>query len=303
MSLAYLIARAADTIADSPCESPQIRAELLRRFHHSLSTVGRIPQLNTESVHPSEPKEVSLLEALPRIDYALSQASNAERKAITEVVATLVEGMLWDQELFPAEALESRAQEGLSDEEFEKYTFLVAGCVGPFWSKVCCLADPSLLPLLSDEAKQVAREFGKALQWVNILRDTPKDQAEHRFYFPALNTPQFRQRFLSQARRAMLAFQTAFSYPSYFPPTSLRHRMAVLWPLVIGLRTLEKLFLENGPRPGARVKVSRKEVLAWVAVSPFVVLTNWGIEAVLSRLFHRTQHALNILEEHFETHS
>lgn len=297
LSLAYLIARAADTLADSPPVSEESNQSILQRFHTSLVEEGRVLGVEPGLVRPAKMKEVELLKALPRLDHLLQARPPQERTAILEVVATLVEGMLWDQQLFARPEHNSRVERGLADEEFERYTYLVAGCVGPFWSRMCALSGPHLRHLLAEEHQTTAREFGKALQWVNIMRDTPQDQAQGRFYFPGIETPQFPERFLAQARRAQTAFRQACRYPLLFPSRELRHRLSVLWPLALGLRTLEKLFKDGGPRPNHRVKVSRAEVICWVVLSPLIVATDRGMELVLAHLLERCRLSLNALEE------
>ena len=200
--------------------------------------------------------------------------------------------MLWDQELFAGGA----RRNGLTPEQLETYTYLVAGCVGPFWSEVCAWGDQRLSPLLSEPMTEVAIEFGKGLQWVNILRDIPGDQREGRYYLPALEQPEFRTRFEASSRRALRAFQRARIYPLQFPGSRFRDRIALLLPLVLGLRTLEKLFRDGGPRPNRRVKVSRKEVLGWLAVSPLCVVTSAGFDALLNHLLRRAEKALDALD-------
>lgn len=293
LSLAYLIARAADTIADAPGLPNEAKLHLLTEFRTHLMERHQVLELNLGTVQPDKPKERELLHALPRIDAVLQERPDWERQAIVEVVSTLVEGMIWDQGLFQNELDET----GLGDPEFERYTYLVAGCVGPFWSRVCATSERGLGHLCESEGEHIAREFGKALQWVNILRDTPEDQELGRFYLPRIGSASFRPRFLAQSWRALQAFTTAAAYPTLFPPLSLRHRMAVFWPLVLGLRTLEKLFVAGGPRPGSRVKVSRQEVLAWVVLSPLLVATNWTLNRTLSSLLRRADRALQSLEE------
>lgn len=300
LSLAYLIARAADTIADSPATSNRSNLDILQQFHHGLREKSRVEIIEPGLVRPAKEKETRLLEALPQLDHQLRLRPEAERESILEVVGTLVEGMIWDQALFSTASDPNRSRSGLSDSELERYTFLVAGCVGPFWSKICTLGGPNLGHLLEEDHLLTAREFGKGLQWVNILRDIPQDQLQARFYLPSLEAPAFRDRFLSQSRRALKALARATRYPLLFPFGQMRHRMSVLWPLALGLRTLEKLFLESGPRPGRRVKVPRTEVLCWVALSPFLVATDWGLRFTLDSLVTRARRALTALEEKYD---
>lgn len=316
LSLAYLLARAADTVADSPADPSLDRQALLEGLRDSI--VAYSPALWAERrealalVRPDNLKEQQLLLSVDDLLGLLERTPSDQQGAIRQVVSTLIDGMLWDQQLFtPTEAptevtstdsarlpVPVRAATGLDDEEFERYTYLVAGCVGPFWSRVCAFAAPQLTHLASSERDDIAREFGKGLQWVNILRDVPRDQQAGRYYLPQLQRPDFRPRFLAQARRALSALSTACEYPTLFPSSYLRYRMAVLWLLVLAYRTLEKLFRHGGARElGERVKVPRWEVLTWVGLSPLLVISDSGLKFTLKRLQQRAEQALSTLEE------
>lgn len=305
LSLAYLIARAADTIADAPAAPDIDRQALLISLKGALldpEPWGWLHDRNAlRSLHPEKTEEKTLLGSVQDLLDILEQRPAGEREAIRQVVGTLIDGMVWDQSLFAGAAGQQREKVGLDDEELEKYTYLVAGCVGPFWSKICALSDPRLQHLANGDYQGLAAEFGKGLQWVNILRDVPKDHHSGRYYLPRLNTPGFPKRFAGQARRAIAALSAASAYPLLFPARFLRHRMAVFWPLVLGLRTLEKLLSGGGPRPDVRVKVQRREVLVWVALSPLLVLSDTVLRLTLQALWRRAERALVTMEESHAT--
>lgn len=300
LSLAYLLARAADTIADAPCEVPDQRRQLLSALRLSVASGdearwGAVAGL-VGNVRPDNASESQLLQRLPLLLQLLESRPKAEQKAIRGVVSTLIEGMLFDQELFESTTPVSPTS-GLEDAQLETYTYLVAGCVGPFWSQICALSDPCLQPLCAAEQHETAVEFGKGLQWVNILRDVPKDQSAGRYYLPALGAPQFLGRYLGRVRRALAALSTAQAYPLLFPRGYLRHRLAVFWPLVLALRTLELLASDGGPRPGRRVKVARWEVMVWVGLGPLLVSSDAVLVWMLKTLRRRAEQAVNVLEE------
>jgi farnesyl-diphosphate farnesyltransferase len=291
LSLAYLLARAADTVADSDAYDVDRKATLssLKRWIASPGDESRLVDLTT--YQPSHQGEWRLLQHVPDLISELASTAAPQRESIQAVLQVLIEGMLWDQELF-----QSGSEGGLSDQDLDRYTYLVAGCVGPFWSDICAGDDRNLGHLREPDSLTTAIEFGKALQWVNILRDIPRDQAEGRFYLPQLLAANFTERFVTGSRRALGAFEKAIDYPHYFPATYLRDRLAVLLPLVLGLRTLEQLFRSGGPRNGVRVKVSRLEVLGWLGAGPFLVLSNRLLKFVLISLHGRAQSALLTLE-------
>ena len=301
LSLAYLLARAADTIADTAPACGTDHLDLLLSLREAITTKETwawYPQNgdwhNLVTALPESSSEKHLLQATPQLVELLRQRSEPEQEAIRDVVSTLIDGMVWDQRLF-GNTQPERVNQGLDDADLERYTYLVAGCVGPFWSRVSALSDSKLQNLLDQDA--MAIEFGKGLQWVNILRDIPADHRHGRYYLPSLQGSNFRQRFFAGSRRAAIALTTASSYPLLFPPGELRHRMAVFWPLVLGWRTLEKLWASGGPQPDQRVKVPRWEVLLWVALSPLLVSNSRLLSLTLNTLRRRAQHAFATLED------
>lgn len=293
LSLAYLLARAADTVADCRADLGAPRTETLRLLQEALLEPQSRLTSYLEHFSPELPGEQRLLRAAPQLFDELYRRSPSERNSIGEVVHTLIEGMLWDQQLFA----HSVSEEGLTDEELERYTYLVAGCVGPFWTSVCASRDPKLRDLYEAPHLETAVEFGKALQWVNILRDIPKDQVENRYYLPHLSRGSFLPRFLWASKRALRAFAQAKSYPTFYPPSYVRERVAAVLPLVLGLRTLELLFASGGPRPERRVKVSKKEVFFWLVAGVILSLSNRTLGAGLNWLYLRAEKALNRLEK------
>lgn len=286
LSLAYLLARAADTIADSGKQSNEIKAQALRALQKCLSAGEEDITSVLMAFSPEHMGERELLNNLPTLLCELTE--DPDRTSIIEVVNTLIEGMLWDQKLFSGG---SRSQ-GLSSEELERYTFLVAGCVGPFWSSVCAGDESSLSHLKTKQNLNTALEFGKALQWVNILRDIPEDQKTERFYLPAMSSREFTQSFKRHSHRALLAFRKAITYPNLYPVSCFRHRLSVFLPLVLGLRTLTKLFFHGKPRHGRRIKVKRQEVFFWLLVGPFILLTKPTSTLLLHTLWKRATDAL-----------
>lgn len=293
LSLGYLLARAADTVADSETTDQACRRHTLHELQSALLNPSQYEHIDLVAYVPEHQGEQRLLRSVPRLFQELSDCPEGERHAIAGVVHTLIEGMLWDQQLFAGEPRE----EGLSERELERYTYLVAGCVGPFWSQVCAGPDPRTAGLLSQGWIDTAVEFGKALQWVNILRDIPRDQREGRFYLPKLERTEFAPAFSRGCRRALLAFSSALNYPVQYPAARLRDRIATFLPLVLGLRTLCKLWEDGGPRQGHRVKVTRTEVMMWMVLSPFLTFFDAAYHTVTARLYQRAARALQTWEK------
>ena len=192
LSLAYLLARAADTIADTPGVPVSLKLELLGEFDRMVQNQTRDPagesrlisRLRADFVpKQTDENERLLLQRLHEAFDALSQTPARQAANIRGVLTPIVRGQTRDIERFPADGI-LRALATAA--ELDEYTWLVAGCVGEFWTKLCVEELPDGLVVgtsISDMVERGSR-FGKGLQLVNILRDTGKDAAMGRCYLP-----------------------------------------------------------------------------------------------------------------------
>jgi farnesyl-diphosphate farnesyltransferase len=126
--------------------------------------------------------------------------------------------------------------------------------------------------------------FGKGLQMVNILRDLPKDLQHGRCYIPevllkqANLTPEqlldqssskaFRPLFRQLLQEARDHLDQGWRYTMAIPRRQVRLRLACMWPLLIGMRTLQALSVSphvlNADMP---VKIARRDVYGIVATT------------------------------------
>ncbi len=292
ISMAYLLARSADSIADEPQLEPHTKRHLLSALKDAIERHdARCPD-GLSDLELSSPSEERLLAILPESLALFSRLPSDQRALVSEVVATLIEGMLWDQELFE----DGGPVQGLEAEELEKYTYLVAGCVGPFWSRTLQRFDERLSRLTAPDELETAVEFGRALQYINILRDIPEDQVEGRYYLPLLESPAFDTKFCKVGHRCLSALSAASCYPTWFRASQLRERICSLLPLILGFRTLEKLFAAGKPQRGQRVKVSRREVWLWLLCTLALGWCNGAVKAALSHLQGRAAERINAYE-------
>src|SRR5262245_4315337 len=217
IGLAYLLARATDTIADTEIMPVSQRLEALQSLRerilgirHKTSNFGEAahsqhaPLRDTfakdfKEVHPIEheslstpPKIDTRISAserilLERIDERLSMLttlSPMDRELICDVLSIITSGQELDLKRF-AHASPDQIIALLTEEELDDYTWRVAGCVGAFWTRMC---RAHLFPHASlDHARLLSNSilFGKGLQLVNILRDLPSDLRHGRCYLPA----------------------------------------------------------------------------------------------------------------------
>ena len=123
-------------------------------------------------------------EIVGSVDEALARASGCLNTTVTrEVGGHHPRGPLFAPEIHRGQRRHVADIETL--DELDRYTYLVAGCVGDFWTGMHLAHRPRLARW--DRAAMTARgiRFGKALQMTNVLRDVPADLREGRCYIPA----------------------------------------------------------------------------------------------------------------------
>jgi farnesyl-diphosphate farnesyltransferase len=210
IGLAYLLARATDTIADTELVPVDARLETLAGLRDRILGVNADPLEISRFLGPAastEPERV-LLQRIEEVLSLLDDLGPGDRARVREALAVIVSGQELDLRRFeagragdaglaarpgslpgehtaggnppprPIIALENEA-------DLDDYTYRVAGCVGEFWTRMC---RAHLFPqaavddgfLLSNGVR-----FGKGLQLVNILRDLPRDLRLGRCYLPA----------------------------------------------------------------------------------------------------------------------
>jgi farnesyl-diphosphate farnesyltransferase len=209
------------------------------------------------------------------------------------VLETIIEGMTEDLTRFPARtraalaALETRAS-------LDRYTYLVAGCVGEFWTEVHVAHRPRLRHWDLEKMTALGIRFGKALQLTNVLRDIPRDLRQGRCYLPSHDLallgleprdlldpkvgPQLRPLLVELLNVALDHYEAGWRYTFAIPKREARMRLACAWPLLIGLRTLDLLAqAPNWLDPDVVLKVPRIRVYGMMAQS---VATVWSTRAL-----------------------
>lgn len=273
LSLAYLMARAADTIADVTTRPAPERQALLSSFAAAVN--GGDPTAccaATAEFAASVPHagEKALLLRLPECFHALRQSSPEVLALTREVLARIIHGQSLDLNRFAGPVELAALPDAAA---LDEYTFLVAGCVGEFWTKICALQLPGFNRGPLPEMIQCGIDFGKGLQMVNILRDQPKDMTDGRCYLPAdelraagltdLTWPcsnwtpwhAVRHAWLETARGRLQSGRTYVR--------GLRHirlRFASLLPLLIGEATLNLLTAQPQDQPPQPAKITRSQV-------------------------------------------
>jgi farnesyl-diphosphate farnesyltransferase len=267
VALAYLLARASDTIADAPGLPARARIEALDRFIRAVDGAGAPPAVVASSGMSHD--EQRLLEALPQCIESLRTLSPDDREAIRTVLGQITHGQRLDVGRF-GEASASNPRELANADELDEYTYLVAGCVGEFWTRLGFRHLPDFASLPEEEMMDLGRRYGMALQLINVLRDEKQDLAIGRRYIPS---GQSREDFLDRAHEGLAS---GMRYAGAL--RSARVRVATALPALIGARTIALL-----REQGAGAKMQRSEV----RVLLMRIALAFGSNAALQREFQR----------------
>jgi farnesyl-diphosphate farnesyltransferase len=287
IGLAYLLARTADTIADTEIVPLDQRLEALQKFRERIldKSAARV-NFSDLAGRQGTPAEKLLLEKAGESLDAMQKYSESDQKLIRTVLVTIISGQELDLKRFapqesavdihmpePSQVIALESARDLDD-----YTYRVAGCVGEFWSRLC---RSHLFPdARMDESQFMidAVRFGKGLQLINILRDIPADLKKGRCYLPKeklekakispqtllspINEGNFLPLFHEYLDKAEDNLRAGWTYTNTLPYGQFRLRLACAWPILIGMKTIEKLRTAGVIDLKQNIKISRPEVRA-----------------------------------------
>jgi len=315
VALAYLLARTSDTIADSDAMPAEKRVELLDRFARAIAgkdqSIGKALKellLSKQDGSQSSSRsrgtktlpdlssgitegEKALLESAEKILRALKNLSPEDQRDVRELLAIITRGQREDLTRWSGGlAALANAQELLD------YTYLVAGCVGEFWTRVCSRKVQSFTARLEADMLELGTNYGRGLQLVNILRDAGSDLRAGRCYFPedelraaelsASDLPDAPAAFLPIYSRwiaeARAGLDAGLEYAIAINPA--RVRVATVLPALIGVRTLSLLEESGLDALRTRVKVPRSEVRGMIASTTITLASQTRLRRARAQL-------------------
>ncbi|RME05025.1 MAG: phytoene/squalene synthase family protein [Planctomycetota bacterium] len=312
VALAYLLARAGDTIADTPLVPYQERIRLLELLEtslkHRLQTAANAPssvekellktlrkQISQASYTYSTEGEAYLLLHLQHCLKFFSAQSPSAQKLIEEVLEVIFSGMRLDLEYFSSSSLRAFS----NWEQLEDYCYRVAGVVGEFWTKIHKHTLPTLEKQWDKQQIQRGVAFGKALQMTNILRDIQGDLKRNRVYLPhsllqevnlapedlreAENGKKLTPVYAKLLAKTAEFYQQGIEYLLAIPRRYMRLRFACFLPLAIGLETLHVLWQLENPLAVEGVKIPRKRVYTLLAWGGGMITSNTWLTHFLTK--------------------
>jgi farnesyl-diphosphate farnesyltransferase len=288
VSLAYLFARAADTIADTDLIDRSKRLAYLTQFQQQFESDSpdeeAIRAIQSEMAPlQQDSAERVLLQRLDDCFRLFSEFRPDDRQRVQRLMTTLTKGMELDLICFPGDsATQAAALKSLDD--LDQYTFYVAGCVGEFWTELMCAHRPALARWNVGEMAQVGIRFGKGLQLTNIVKDVAQDLQRGRCYVPEPllqeagltpadlldpgQLPQFRPVLRTLIKLAVSHLDQGWLYTMAIPRREIRLRLACMWPILSAGESLK--LVQRSPdllNPAVRVKIPRNRAYRIMALT------------------------------------
>jgi farnesyl-diphosphate farnesyltransferase len=300
IGLLYLLARVADTIADSKAGRTSDLIEALTQYNEVAQ--GRsidFPDLSVLADIQSNPDEGELLRNVKKVVQALSIYGQGDQKRILECLDVIVGGQILDLQRFGIAKDDGKISSLNSEEELDDYTYRVAGCVGIFWTKMSLAHIISLPEEKEKKFFENGIRFGKALQMINILRDIPEDVRFGRCYIPGpslkahglepedlLNTSNidaFRPLYDTYLDLTSEHLDAAIEYIKMIPDRQFRLKAASMLPVLIGQRTVTLLREGNILDSDEKIKVTRDEMKGYFKKLLRALILPGGVQRLLAK--------------------
>jgi len=170
---AYLLCRIADTIEDAPQLDAQLKAATLDRFLHCFDDSASATALSADlALWPGDGAHVELSGGTDRVFALFRSLPAATQVHVHRWVAEMSCGMRKFVLLYPDGI---RIQ---TLDEYKEYCYYVAGTVGYMLTDLWHEHSHAVSETVYRKLREKSRQYGEALQTVNILKDVASD-AEH----------------------------------------------------------------------------------------------------------------------------
>jgi farnesyl-diphosphate farnesyltransferase len=300
IGLLYLLARLADTIADSKHGETDVLLDLLNKYNDvAQGRSTKLPDFNDLAEIQTNPHEAKLLMNAEDVIEGLSEYEEGDRQRILECLEIIVGGQVLDLQRFGPAKEGGNISSLKTNEELDDYAYRVAGCVGTFWSKMSLAHLMTLPPEKEKVFLEKGIQFGKALQMINILRDIPEDLRFGRCYIPSealaehglepedilgdSNLEVFRPLYDSYLDLTNVHLEAATDYIRMLPDKQFRLKASCMLPVLIGQRTVTLLRTGNILDSNERIKVTRDEIKSYARKLLRALIIPGGVRRLLEK--------------------
>lgn len=290
VTIAYLLFRVSDCLEDHKELEANRKAELLRLWARVVK--GNIPAMALTGavahLDESDP-EVYVTRHADQLLEELHQLPQPNQEIIIDHVHKTSLGMARWQEHGPFVNTE---------EELDDYMHEVAGRVGYLLTDLFAWHSP-FIAKQKDKLQPLARQFGLALQTVNIIRGMRKDYERGWVFVPCTfyeplgltreglfareNSAAALQVIARLADKAESHLRHGLQYITNIPPMHYRIRLACTWPLFFAIKTLA-VSRDNIHVILNEAKITRTEVLSIIRNTTLMGWSDGWLRNYYSRL-------------------
>ncbi len=187
-------------------------------------------------------------------------------------------------------------------DEFEEYTYYVAGTVGKLLSDLYTQKNYYMSEKTEKILKENDIQFGKALQYVNILKDSREDIEEERCFIPLsllekydiTTETMFKKENLASLEKvygeliidAKKYLKNATLYIKTIPLWNWRIRLFCIWPVSLAYKTLN--YVEKNiyrlTEDDKSLKISKKDAKRTIFYSSLGIFSNYYLKKYLERI-------------------
>ena len=279
--VAYLVLRVSDYLEDNRVMDPEKKIRLLELWHRILHQDAEWRTLADEVSGAGDPiPDLEAVRHVGAISEALDDLPPAARAVIAEHAGDSTLGMARWVARGPLFETES---------DLDDYMHEVAGRVGYLLTDLFALRSTALATEM-ERRRELGREFGLALQTVNVIRGLSSDHERGWIFVPETfleGRAEPRDIFDPDRRALALAaldrlvtkaeghFDAAEAYVTLIPRRHVRIRLFCLLPLFFGLRTLA-MSRANPDVLTGEVKITRRDVRSITRnTSAFGISNQW----------------------------
>ena len=297
----YLLCRIADTIEDDHSATVERKAALLHSLLRALDDPAAARELAAAAneLVAGENAHVELVRGAAHVLAVYHALPEYSRLRVRHWVSEMVLGMEKFVRLYP-NGIRIRTLD-----EYKEYCYYVAGTVGNLLTDLWHEHSASIGLHEYRALWRQCRDFGEALQTVNILKDIAWDAThENAIYVPeeallargsshrTLLDPEFTTKNHAAVQELIdLAWRDLDASLEYFttlPRRALRIRAFCLLPLLFACATLRELSGSQAMlRVGGTVKISRAEVRSLMVTGLLLVGSNAAVRWLAGRIRRR----------------
>jgi farnesyl-diphosphate farnesyltransferase len=300
IGLLYLLARVADTIADSKHGETEVLLEALSAYNEVAQGRSQtLPDFMELAEAQTNEHEAELLRNVDDVVEGLKDYDQGDQQRILSCLDIIIGGQILDLQRFGMAKEGGSISSLTTDSELDDYAFRVAGCVGVFWTEMSLAHLIKLSPEDEKIFKEKGVRFGKALQMINILRDIPEDLRFGRCYIPSevlqehglkpedlmdeTNLESFRPVYDAYLDLTNEHLEAATDYIRMIPEKQFRLKASTMLPVLIGQRTVTLLRTGNILNSEERIKVTRDEMKTYARKLLRALFIPGGVRRLLEK--------------------